>query len=76
MYYVMSLFMVCFATFINVIILNVNRKGITNQGKRISWWMEKYILGYMASFVRLSIREPNTITILKMPQVSNSSIKK
>uniref|UniRef100_A0A9J2Q279 Neurotransmitter-gated ion-channel transmembrane domain-containing protein n=1 Tax=Ascaris lumbricoides TaxID=6252 RepID=A0A9J2Q279_ASCLU len=68
MYYVASLFMVCLATCVNVITLNVHRNGAANQGRRVPWWMEKYILGYMASLMRMTIHEPDSVALLRTSQ--------
>uniref|UniRef100_A0A915CBJ8 Ligand-gated ion channel 4 n=1 Tax=Parascaris univalens TaxID=6257 RepID=A0A915CBJ8_PARUN len=76
MYYVASLFMVCLATCINVITLNVHRNGAANQGRRVPWWMEKYILGYMASLLRMTIHEPDSIALLRTSQTKGSMIRR
>ncbi|KAK0404777.1 hypothetical protein QR680_017621 [Steinernema hermaphroditum] len=76
MYYVASLFMVCLATCVNVITLNVHRSGAANQGRHVPWWMEKYILGYMATFLRMTIHEPDSITLLKTAQSKKSIIRR
>lgn len=69
MYYVASLFMVCLATSINVITLNIYRNSVANQGERVPRWMQKYILGYLASFMRMPIYQPDSIALLKTSQV-------
>ncbi|EPB71097.1 Neurotransmitter-gated ion-channel transmembrane region, partial [Ancylostoma ceylanicum] len=69
MYYVSSLFMVCLATCVNVITLNMHRNGAANQGRHVPGWMEKWVLGYLASLMRMSIREPDSIALLKTAQV-------
>ncbi|RCN38193.1 Neurotransmitter-gated ion-channel transmembrane region [Ancylostoma caninum] len=74
MYYVSSLFMVCLATCVNVITLNMHRNGAANQGRHVPGWMEKWVLGYLASLMRMSIREPDSIALLKTAQVILSSI--
>ncbi|KAL6724136.1 hypothetical protein Aduo_019052 [Ancylostoma duodenale] len=68
MYYVSSLFMVCLATCVNVITLNMHRNGAANQGRHVPGWMEKWVLGYLASLMRMSIREPDSIALLKTAQ--------
>jgi len=74
MYYIASLTIVCLATAMNVITLNINRRGATNQGRRIPWWMEKYVLGYMATFLRMKIHEPDSIALLKISQTKRTTI--
>ncbi|KAK5969360.1 hypothetical protein GCK32_007869 [Trichostrongylus colubriformis] len=69
MYYVSSLFMVCLATCVNVITLNMHRNGAANQGRHVPCWMEKWILGYLATFMRMSIREPDSVALLKTAQI-------
>ncbi|VDK52665.1 unnamed protein product [Anisakis simplex] len=76
MYYVASLFMVCLATSVNVITLNVHRNGAANQGRRVPWWMEKYILGYMATLLRMTIHEPDSIALLRTSQTKASMIRR
>uniref|UniRef100_A0A914C8B5 Ligand-gated ion channel 4 n=1 Tax=Acrobeloides nanus TaxID=290746 RepID=A0A914C8B5_9BILA len=76
MYYVASLFIVCLATTVNVITLNIHRSGAANQGRHVPWWMEKYILGYMASMLRMTIHEPDSITLLKTSQAKHSTIRR
>lgn len=87
MYYVASLFMVCLATCVNVVTLNIHRNGAanqvfapgpgtTNQGRHVPHWMEKYILGYMASLMRMTIREPDSITLIKTAQSKKSTIRR
>uniref|UniRef100_A0A1I7X6B9 Ligand-gated ion channel 4 n=1 Tax=Heterorhabditis bacteriophora TaxID=37862 RepID=A0A1I7X6B9_HETBA len=76
MYYVSSLFMVCLATCVNVITLNMHRNGAANQGRHVPVWMEKYILGYLASIMRMTIREPDSIALLKTAQSRKSTIRR
>uniref|UniRef100_A0A915E4E2 Ligand-gated ion channel 4 n=1 Tax=Ditylenchus dipsaci TaxID=166011 RepID=A0A915E4E2_9BILA len=76
MYYVASLFIVCMATTVNVVTLNIHRSGAANQGRAVPWWMEKYILGYMASMLFLRIHEPDSITLLKTSQAKQSTIRR
>lgn len=75
MYYVASLFIVCLATTVNVITLNIHRSGAANQGRQVPCWMEKYILGYMATMLRMTIHEPDSITLLKTTQVSGTILR-
>lgn len=70
MYYVASLFIVCLATTVNVITLNVHRYGKSNQGRRVPYYLEKIVLGYMASMLFMTIHEPDSITLLKTSQVN------
>ncbi|WKY15117.1 hypothetical protein Q1695_000546 [Nippostrongylus brasiliensis] len=76
MYYVSSLFMVCLATCVNVITLNMHRNGAANQGRHVPCWMEKWVLGYLASLMRMSIREPDSIALLKTAQSKKSTIRR
>ncbi|CAJ0572978.1 unnamed protein product, partial [Mesorhabditis spiculigera] len=76
MYYVASLFMVCLATCVNVITLNIHRNGAANQGRHVPPWMEKYILGYLATFMKMTIREPDSITLIKTAQTKKSTIRR
>uniref|UniRef100_A0A7I4Y174 Ligand-gated ion channel 4 n=3 Tax=Trichostrongylidae TaxID=6315 RepID=A0A7I4Y174_HAECO len=76
MYYVSSLFMVCLATCVNVITLNMHRNGAANQGRHVPCWMEKWVLGYLASLMRMSIREPDSISLLKIAQSKKSTIRR
>ncbi|CAI4226913.1 unnamed protein product [Auanema sp. JU1783] len=76
MYYVSSLFMVCLATCVNVITLNMHRYGAANQGRHVPYWMEKYILGYLATLMRIPIREPDSIALLKTAQSKKSTLRR
>ncbi|KAK6018496.1 hypothetical protein OSTOST_15915 [Ostertagia ostertagi] len=76
MYYVSSLFMVCLATCVNVITLNMHRNGAANQGRHVPCWMEKWVLGYLASLMRMSIREPDSVSLLKIAQSKKSTIRR
>ncbi|CAD6189319.1 unnamed protein product [Caenorhabditis auriculariae] len=76
MYYVSSLLMVCLATCVNVITLNMHRNGAANQGRHVPFWMHKYILGYLAAFMRMTIREPDSIALLKASQSKKSTIRR
>ncbi|KJH49003.1 hypothetical protein DICVIV_04902 [Dictyocaulus viviparus] len=38
--------------------------------------MEKWVLGYLASFMRMSIREPDSIALLKTAQIKKSTIRR
>ncbi|KAK6043212.1 Neurotransmitter-gated ion-channel transmembrane region, partial [Cooperia oncophora] len=76
MYYVSSLFMVCLATCVNVITLNMHRNGAANQGRHVPCWMEKWVLGYLASLMRMSIREPDSVALLKIAQTKKSMIRR
>ncbi|CAJ0934315.1 unnamed protein product, partial [Mesorhabditis belari] len=76
MYYVASLFMVCLATCVNVVTLNIHRNGAANQGRQVPPWMEKYILGYLASFMQMTIREPDSVTLIKTAQTKKSTIRR
>ncbi|CAI2357651.1 unnamed protein product [Caenorhabditis sp. 36 PRJEB53466] len=76
MYYVSSLLMVCLATCVNVITLNMHRNGAANQGRHVPAWMQKWILGYLATFMRMSIREPDSIALLKSSQSKKSTIRR
>lgn len=64
MYYVASLFIVCLATTVNVATLNIHRSGAANQGRHVPWWMEKYILGYMATMYCLFLSRKIKFKIL------------
>ena len=75
-YYVASLFIVCLATAMNLMSLNVHREGIISQGRHVPWWMEKFILGYLASALGMTIHEPDSITLLKSSQAKQSTIRK
>uniref|UniRef100_A0A914Q0S3 Uncharacterized protein n=1 Tax=Panagrolaimus davidi TaxID=227884 RepID=A0A914Q0S3_9BILA len=75
-YYVGSLFIVCLATATNVVSLNVHRTGVTCQGRHVPWWMEKFILGYLATIMRMTIHEPDSITLLKSSQAKRSTIRR
>ncbi|KAI1724357.1 neurotransmitter-gated ion-channel ligand binding domain-containing protein [Ditylenchus destructor] len=76
MYYVASLFIVCMATTVNVVTLNIHRSGAANQGRHVPLWMEKYILGWMATILLLRIHEPDSITLLKTSQAKQSTIRR
>ncbi|CAB3399484.1 unnamed protein product [Caenorhabditis bovis] len=76
MYYVSSLLMVCLATCVNVITLNMHRNGAANQGRHVPTWMQKWILGYLATLMRMSIREPDSIALLKASQSKKSTIRR
>ncbi|PAV74179.1 hypothetical protein WR25_08748 isoform B [Diploscapter pachys] len=43
MYYVASLLMVCMATFVNVVTLNIHRNGSANQGRQVPYWLQKWV---------------------------------
>jgi hypothetical protein len=60
-YYVLSLMIVCAATVMNAMTLNLYRKGCTSQQDFASPWVKRYILGYMANM--LCIRLPADIQI-------------
>ncbi|GMT04230.1 hypothetical protein PENTCL1PPCAC_26404 [Pristionchus entomophagus] len=76
MYYVASLFMVCMATCVNVITLNIHRNGAANQGRHVPPWMEKWVLGYLASMMHMTIREPDSIALIKTAQSKRSTIRR
>ncbi|GMR32567.1 hypothetical protein PMAYCL1PPCAC_02762, partial [Pristionchus mayeri] len=76
MYYVASLFMVCMATCVNVITLNIHRNGAANQGRHVPPWMEKWVLGYLASIMHMTIREPDSIALIKTAQSKRSTIRR
>ncbi|KAL3093645.1 hypothetical protein niasHT_026683 [Heterodera trifolii] len=76
MYYVASLAIVCLATAMNVYTLNIHRRGTTNQGRRVPWWMRKYILGYLATFLLIRVHEPDSITLIKATQSKQSTIRR
>ncbi|CAD5234506.1 unnamed protein product [Bursaphelenchus xylophilus] len=76
MYYVASLFIVCLATTVNVVTLNVHRYGKSNQGRRVPYWLEKIVLGYMASMLFMTIHEPDSITLLKTSQSRLSTLRR
>jgi len=61
---------------VNVITLNIHRSGAANQGRQIPWWMEKYILGYMATLLFMTIHEPDSVTLLKTSQSKHSTIRR
>uniref|UniRef100_A0AC34Q3H0 Uncharacterized protein n=1 Tax=Panagrolaimus sp. JU765 TaxID=591449 RepID=A0AC34Q3H0_9BILA len=75
-YYVASLFIVCLATAMNVMSLNVHREGIISQGRHVPWWMERFILGYLARILGMTIHEPDSITLLKTSQAKQSTIRR
>uniref|UniRef100_A0A0N5BNN2 Neur_chan_LBD domain-containing protein n=1 Tax=Strongyloides papillosus TaxID=174720 RepID=A0A0N5BNN2_STREA len=74
-YYLSSLSIVCLATVVNVITLNVHRSGSTNQGRSIPYWMHKFILVYLAKFLFMTIHEPDSVALTKIAR-TNSSIRK
>ncbi|PAV85801.1 hypothetical protein WR25_14389 [Diploscapter pachys] len=76
MYYVASLLMVCMATFVNVVTLNIHRNGSANQGRQVPYWLQKWVLGYLASLMRISIREPDSLALLKASQSKKSTIRR
>uniref|UniRef100_A0A914H2A9 Uncharacterized protein n=1 Tax=Globodera rostochiensis TaxID=31243 RepID=A0A914H2A9_GLORO len=76
MYYVASLAIVCMATAMNVYTLNIHRRGTTNQGRRVPWWMRKYVLGYLATFLCIRVHEPDSITLIKASQSKRSTIRR
>ncbi|PIO62629.1 hypothetical protein TELCIR_15801, partial [Teladorsagia circumcincta] len=39
-------------------------------------WMEKWVLGYLASLMRMSIREPDSVSLLKIAQSKKSTIRR
>lgn len=69
MYYLASLFIVCLATAVNVITLKIHRFGSSNQGRTVPYWLEKIVLGYLASMLCMTIYESDSITLLKTSQV-------
>uniref|UniRef100_A0A7E4ZU89 Ligand-gated ion channel 4 n=1 Tax=Panagrellus redivivus TaxID=6233 RepID=A0A7E4ZU89_PANRE len=75
-YYVASLFIVCLATAINVMSLNVHRTGVISQGRHVPYWMERFVLGYLATALRMQIHEPDSITLLKSSQAKASIIRR
>lgn len=68
-------FQVCLATAMNVCTLNIHRRGITNQGRRVPWWMRKYVLGYLATLLCIRVHEPDSMTLIKASQVKFRKIK-
>ncbi|KHJ98832.1 Neurotransmitter-gated ion-channel transmembrane region [Oesophagostomum dentatum] len=74
-YYVSSLSIVCLATCVNVITLNIHRNGAISQGRHIPRWMEKWVLGYLASFMRMTIKEPDSKTLLGKVQGRKSDLR-
>jgi hypothetical protein len=69
MYYLASLFIVCMATAVNVITLKIHRFGSSNQGRAVPYYLEKIVLGYLASMLCMTIYESDSITLLKTSQV-------
>lgn len=51
MYYLASLSVVCLATAVNVVTLKIHRFGSSNQGRSVPYWLEKIVLGYLASIL-------------------------
>ncbi|KAI6232385.1 hypothetical protein M3Y95_00480400 [Aphelenchoides besseyi] len=76
MYYVSALLIVCLAITVNVLTLNIHRYGNSNQGRRISPFLEKVVLGYLASILFMNIREPDSITLLKTSQSRLSTLRR
>jgi len=76
MYYVASLFIVCLATTVNVITLNVHRYGQSNQGRQVPPWLERAVLGYLAGMLCMTIHEPDSITLLKTSQSRLSTLRR
>lgn len=54
-YYGVSLFIVCAATVINVITLNVHNRGYKNNPDPVPSWARRWILGYMARLLMITI---------------------
>lgn len=55
MYYGVSLFIVCAATVINVITLNVHNRGYKNNPDPVPNWARRLILGCMARMLCITI---------------------
>lgn len=55
MYYGVSLFIVCAATVVNVVTLNVHNRGYKNTPDPVPSWARKYILGYMANLLCIAV---------------------
>uniref|UniRef100_A0AC35TK50 Neur_chan_LBD domain-containing protein n=1 Tax=Rhabditophanes sp. KR3021 TaxID=114890 RepID=A0AC35TK50_9BILA len=65
LYYITTLFTVCLATAANVAILNIHRSGSTNQGRKIPWWVQKFILIYLARMLCMTVYEPDSVALSK-----------
>uniref|UniRef100_A0A914WQK1 Uncharacterized protein n=1 Tax=Plectus sambesii TaxID=2011161 RepID=A0A914WQK1_9BILA len=72
-YYVVSLAIVCLATCVNVWTLSVHRNGSANQGGHVPRWIQNLILGYLATFMRITIHEPDSLALLKAAQKKTKS---
>uniref|UniRef100_A0A0N4ZT20 Neur_chan_LBD domain-containing protein n=1 Tax=Parastrongyloides trichosuri TaxID=131310 RepID=A0A0N4ZT20_PARTI len=75
-YYLASLSIVCLATTVNVMTLNVHRSGSTNQGRSIPYWMHKFILVYLANCLFMTIHEPDTVALSKTANYTNKTIRR
>lgn len=64
-YYVVSLFMVCSATVVNVWTLNLHNRGFSNRAKNPSLWIRKWILNYMAKMLFITIHPPDSPALLQ-----------
>jgi hypothetical protein len=73
-YYVVSLAIVCLATCVNVWTLTVHRSGTANQGGHVPRWIQTLILGYLATMMRITIHEPDSLALLKAAEVDISSL--
>ncbi|GMT33443.1 hypothetical protein PFISCL1PPCAC_24740, partial [Pristionchus fissidentatus] len=58
------------------ITLNIHRNGAANQGRHVPPWMEKWVLGYLASIMHMTIREPDSIALIKTAQSKRSTIRR
>ncbi|CEF63099.1 Nicotinic acetylcholine receptor family and Neurotransmitter-gated ion-channel transmembrane domain and Neurotransmitter-gated ion-channel family and Neurotransmitter-gated ion-channel ligand-binding domain and Nicotinic acetylcholine-gated receptor, transmembrane domain-containing protein [Strongyloides ratti] len=76
LYYLSSLSIVCLATVVNVITLNVHRSGSTNQGRSIPYWMHKFILVYLAKILFMTIHDPDSVALTKTARCNKSIRKK
>ncbi|KAI6191601.1 hypothetical protein M3Y97_00245800 [Aphelenchoides bicaudatus] len=76
MYYLASLFIVCLATAVNVVTLKIHRFGSSNQGRSVPYWLEKIVLGYLASMLCMTIYESDSVTLLKTSQSRLSTLRR
>uniref|UniRef100_A0A0K0EI08 Neurotransmitter-gated ion-channel ligand-binding domain-containing protein n=1 Tax=Strongyloides stercoralis TaxID=6248 RepID=A0A0K0EI08_STRER len=76
LYYLASLSIVCLATVVNVITLNIHRFGNTNQGRSIPYWMHKFILVYLAKILFMNIHDPDSVILTKIARCNKSIRKK
>lgn len=64
------------ATAVNVVTLKIHRFGSSNQGRSVPYWLEKIVLGYLASMLCITVYESDSITLLKTSQARHATLRR